>query len=916
MNAAHTRSSCSHRPCDLQPVPADRPRTRHRARLPVRPLLPLALALWACTRSSAAQTGTELVDNGGFEKGLAGWQDRPIAGHTPTNSSADATHKHSGQQSLCVVGNGEKAGVHQTCETLPPCRLLKVSYWGRIEPSPELSGTMLAIGVDLGVRLDDGRTDWFLPDSLRLGQREVGGWVRKASWYRIPNGRKIQSLTVHCINYGNSGSAWFDDVSVVPVSASDTAYGVCIVQAMTEHGQENLRDIQRRLKEAGMDSCLVAPLTPLDGCKILILPEVPDDAPFYRWVRNYYYADGGRIIAVGLGDNRYADGLRRFVWTTPRTDSVQTTADGRGVYIAASSDCPRDFGALIRQTMEAGETLPAQLAARTFSKRRTTELRDACLLVDGRPFLLRAMGAYYVRSAEEYQTDLAGYSRMGLNAVVAYIDPTMAEEEFLRFLDEAEKNALLIIVWFRVSRPVRESGGIPWRTEWLLRFLRYRQHPALLSWLMSDDTADGHYPVIRRIHALLRRYDASNLLTATCFAYRYPERLTPEQWQRWLGLMDYPTTYDYPLNKDDLDWKANLCVGLEDIQLLAHNVGKVHGRETYFHLWAQSHLQGHVTKSLGLAGNEQFLTSAEQTRLLTFMMLSAGARGILYFHARAFSDDFLGVGRRGELALVWQELAPFEELIASGTRRPAVEVSDPEVEAVTFSKGDRTLLMLIKHGDAYHRFVANGGIAGVSVTLDVKTLPGAKAWCVDYPQVTPVSTEVNAEGLMKVHVDAADLTSLILITAGSGGSEELLAQRRATLSRAVSNALDVCRDKQAKTEAVLEAIADEGGVMPREVGDLLQRGADLTQAGVMALDRQELSTSFAALRNAVETYREVQKLAVAQAEEEWRKQGADEGAYKYLNMFFTLPSFYSMLQTGQPLVAGKLGSAIRSRLAE
>lgn len=862
-----------------------------------------------------AEIEVNLAVNGEFEDGLTGWQQRPLRGGALTKSTLDAEAKHSGRYSLCVTGNRGKAGVFREVGKLPPCQAIRVHYWGKIEKSPELAGATPAIGVDLGITLDDGRTRWFLPNELRMGTRDVGRWVEKSAWYRVPEGRKIQSVTIHCINYENSGRVWFDDVKVAPLQLDPAAHDLCVVQPTAEHGRNNLAKIKQKLESAGTPFSDILPLAIPRNCKLLVLSEFPESGQLYRTVRNYFYADGGRIIACGFANNRHADGIRRFIWNQARPKSVITTSDGRAVYYPTPADLPDDMGPVIKRILASKEKLPERLDALSFPTYREAEIRDACLFLDGRPRFLRAMGAFTVGAAEDYEKRLAEYREMELNGVVAYIDPDMPEKEFIRFLDTAEQNELMVIVWFRVRRPVRESGGIPWKAEWLLRFLKYRKHPALFSWLMSDDTADKHYPAIKRIHDLIKRHDSNNFATATCYGFRHPDRITAARWKDWQGIMDYPTTYDYPLNKDNRFWKANLCVGLEDIQQLSENVPRVYGKDTYFHLWAQSHLQTFVKRSLGLSGREVFLTSPEQTRLLTYMMIAAGTKGILYFYAGAFTDASLGVGRRNEMALVWQELGPLEELIAAGKRRKAVSVSSPDVEAVAFSKDGQTLLVLVKHGKQYHRYVSGGNVKGVTVTLKLSNAASLRAWRAGYPAVTSVETRAQGPDVLLLRIGDFDLTDLILIGPEDDAAERVSEYRKETRPVAAGLAYRVCRDKKIKTEVVLERIAAAGGKIDADV-EQLRDAAEREFAGASAAHAQrDFAEAYAQFRALLESYREIQKRMVTQAEAGWSERKEPAEAEKFLNMYFTLPSFHAVLRGGQPLRADELGQQIKRKLA-
>jgi len=858
-----------------------------------------------------------LAVNGGFEQELSGWQRRALQGAVPTACEIDVTDKRSGGASLCVPGNGAKAGAFQRAADIPALRALRFRYWGKVEKSPELSGGSALVGGDLGIVLDDGKTVWFMPESLRLGPREAGRWVEKCSFYAAPGGRRITAISIHCLNYSNSGRAWFDDVEVTPIATptGKVEADVCFVLPLTDRGEEVREQLRPKIESAGRPAAVVPPMSELGAGRLLVLTEFPDDPGYYRWIRDYCYVDGGAVIACGLPNNRCADGIRRFIWGERRPARTVATPDGRAVYYPTPASAPDDMKPVLDRALAAPEALPEELEAVAFPESRQAEIREACLWLDGRPCLLRAMGAYILSKAENWEQDLADYGDMGLNGIVVYLEPDLPEADFVRFLDTAERNGLQVIVWFRVSRPVRESGGLPWRWEWLEKFLRRRQHPALLSWLMSDDTSDKHYPVIRKIHSLIKRFDKDNFTTATCFGFRRPDMIGAERWTDWQRLMDYPTTYDYPLNKENKHFRANLCVGLEDIQKLAENVNSVYGEETYFHLWAQSHLQTHVRRKLHLGAADEFLTSPEQTRLLTFMMVSAGTRGILYFHAGAFRDVRLGVGRRNELALVWDELGAFEDLLAAGKRGAALSTSRADVEAMSFSKGGETLLLLIKHGEQYHRYVADGVVEDLEVKVRVGAAAGLKAWSVAGPEVREVEARAEEDDVLALRVDRFDLTDVVLIAPKPDRAAATTDLRRERAPRVAERACNVARDKMTKTEVVAKMIASAGGAIPDQATALLAEAERQLAEAESRLAGDDPVGSHRSSRAVLVTCRRIRETLIAEAKSSWAKQDSPPAPELFLNMYFTLPSFHSVMSGGEPLPRGKVGGEIRSALA-
>jgi len=868
-------------------------------------------ACWSLA-SVAAAAGENAVRNGSFENGLAGWVKIAWKGSPPTEAALDATQATDGKYSVRIAGNGRQAAIVQSIETPRDCGIVRATWSVKAEKTREIVSGMAIIGVDLAVTLASGKTIYHIPAVARVRAHETGKWLRKGSSFLVPLDDPIASIKIFCINYNNSGNAWFDDVQVEFVKRTTPREGVWIAAPFTEKGERMLRSVEEVLNKQAINYSVV-PLPiqlGLEKCRLLILIDFTFDEEVYRCVRDYFYT-GGRVIACELPDGRFADAIRKFIWGASRPKTFLKTPDGRGRYYPKLSDFLSEARSAVRETMHARPRLPERIEMLSFSKRRKAEIRNSILLVDGKPRFIRAMGAYFV-DIEDCKADFARFAAMGMNAVVTYIKVDMPLEDFVRVLDTAEECGLLLIIWFKAPRAVAEGGGIPLKPEWLLKFLRASRHPALLSWLISDDTQDRHYPILKRITEIIKRYDEENFVTATLFGFRYPDRISPESWAQWKMLLDYPTTYDYPLNKDNRIFTANICVGLEDIQKLSRNVHKVYGGDVYFHLWSQSHLQNHVRKKLGIGAYEHFLAGPEQLRLLTYMMISSGARGILYFFARAFNDEFLGAGRRHELTLMWRELSPFEEFIAAGRRLP-LRTNRDDVEAVAFERNDEWLILAIKHGGNYHRCVSDGMVNDLVINIENAAIRGAQAWRVDLPTVRKVACSAS-RGATNIEVGEFYLTCLILVSNKPNAAQKFAAARERQLAQVAEEARLVCRDKMVKTIVVAEEIRSLGGVVPKEAEEMLKRGSALFNEALQNLQRKEHADAYTKFRSAMAGFADAQRVIMLAAERAWREAGSPADAEPYLNMYFTLPNFYCAMSHRELLKPNVLGNKIRQRL--
>ncbi len=184
-----------------------------RLRLPH--ILLLALVVGAAPAGAAPGEPANLVTNPSFERELQGWEKLVPA----MVAAADPLVKHEGRFSARVEGTGKQSGIAQAdvkfAEPLPTG--LACRYFGR----RTANSNALTVGLDLAVHLDDGKTLWCLPPTLRLTAQD-GDWTEKAEIIRAPEGRRITGCRVICLNLDSGDTAWFDDLTVIPVRPGET----------------------------------------------------------------------------------------------------------------------------------------------------------------------------------------------------------------------------------------------------------------------------------------------------------------------------------------------------------------------------------------------------------------------------------------------------------------------------------------------------------------------------------------------------------------------------------------------------------------------------------------------------------------------------------------------------------------------
>ena len=873
--------------------------------LPALCLLHLVLA-----RASGAQTEPNLVVNPTFEEKLQGWEL-----YTPTTAAAaDAKVRHGGQFSARVEGNGERAGIVQRELKFAPPYPASVTcrYFGRLGAwTPEAEA-----GLDLSITLDDGKTNWFMPTALKLDQGDTNQWTEKNAEYDAPAPRRITAIRVFCVNYNNGSPAWFDDIQVTAATPVNPTGEIALLQTGESARAADV------LTRAGIKFDRIQRRLDLASYKLGIIPQWIEAEDFGYFLRRFHFL-GGRLLLLGLPDKPFAQVLSLYLFDKPPSalsGDVATSEDGRAVLVRdAGTVTPEGIKAIVDDLMCASSE-PGKVKEQVRQKRY--QLRDNVLLVDGKPMLWRGIGAYQVaypqpKPLDELRRDFTRYRDLALNGVLIYVPYDMMQEEFRRVLDLVHECGLCAVVW--VQGPRHAPYEWPLAERWIRKFALCGDHPAFMAWELADDTYNKFYPALERTAKIIRECAPGLLITTTMMDPRHPENVSEEDWERWRKLLDYPMPYLYSLQRGEHFVKGNIKGGLEDVQLLAENTQRVFGPGAYFHQWCQSHMQDFARPMIGLGGAGYFVPTPEQMRLLTYMTLSSGTKGIAYFHARAFDDEFLGVGRRAELGIVWHETAPADEFIAAGKRTAAKVIGDESVEAVAFHRPDATLLMLIKHGKNYHRYVHDGVVEGVRVEVELPWLgrEPPQAFAISYPRVRKLSCELR-DGRVEIQVDRFDLTEAVLIGHDSALADAVEKQRQATLGKAARWAIEALCDVKVKHEVVSVRLADSRDA---KVEDRLQEAVNAYAAG-------DFAGAFVQAREGLLPYRAAQAALIERADAMIaerkpldrlaavsKAEPLPEKAYTYTNIFASLPRFYEFYAGGAKLDPKKMGDEARERIS-
>jgi len=365
------------------------------------------------------------------------------------------------------------------------------------------------------------------------------------------------------------------------------------------------------------------------------------------------------------------------------------------------------------------------------SRASVVELKQDHLLVGGKGFFFRGI--------RHTDTPLKTLRDAGLNTIWFDYRSSAA------VLEEAVERGFWIVPSIAVTAEdprLASTDGI--RSE----VTRFSVGDAVLFWDMGGGLVDEQKDQVLKAIQVIRATDSQRLVGA----------------EIWDGFMPYTRSLDLiGIHR----WP--LMTGLELLQYRdwleqRRNLGRP-GSFTW--TWVQTHLPDWFTKIVydrpGSAGfNEPIGPQPEQIRLLTYVALAAGCRGIGYWSDRFLANSHQGRDRLLEMALLNQELQMLEPLLVAAEPPRWIDTSIAEVKAAVMRTEFGILVLPMWLGKGA-QFVPGQSAAG-KLTLTVPEVPsGTEPW-----QISPVEVRslqfTRALGGTQITVPEFGLTTAILFT--------------------------------------------------------------------------------------------------------------------------------------------------------
>jgi len=358
------------------------------------------------------------------------------------------------------------------------------------------------------------------------------------------------------------------------------------------------------------------------------------------------------------------------------------------------------------------------------------------LTVDGKPF-------YPLASWNGEPPEHA--HKLGMNAT--FLQSPGSDESVALFRPKMRRYAEL---GMQVIPYISYGGGgtTPWPPDNVRAASKLASEPNLLAWYVGDDIGMQHLDGIRQTVGILREETPSIPTVADYIAERTPEAKTV-----FTEYVDIRCQYEYPVFHMSLgdysDWFDRQREWVGDP----------------LWTWTQCFMWGNYSRPLFMAQRDGPgpLPEPEQVRLMSFLAINRGIRGLLFFsHYSLLRQPELA----GEVALLCREVRVFNDALAAGAPTYGLATSDPELRATSFTHGTSAVIAALLLKPFYHRWVDEGVVRNVTIECpweEAGSLP--TALLVAMPDAIECGVERIDGGRVRVTVPSLELAGFIVLSA-------------------------------------------------------------------------------------------------------------------------------------------------------
>lgn len=325
--------------------------------------------------------------------------------------------------------------------------------------------------------------------------------------------------------------------------------------------------------------------------------------------------------------------------------------------------------------------------------------------------------------------------------------------------------------------------------------------------------------------------------------------------------------------------------------------------------WVQTHLPDwFVTLLAGRPDVESFDDPVgphpEQIRILTYLSLAAGCRGLGFWSDRFLANSHHGRDRLLELALLNAEIEMLKPiLLKSQGSEQWIGTSDPNVQAAVFRTQDprtpaEVLVLPVWLGGGTQFCPPQGTLS--NLTIKVQNVPDlATPWLVTPAGITELKGARRVAGGTEITIPEFDLTAAVVFTSDLGLDGKIVRWQDHTRYRigelAAGWAHQQAVEQYNKTLATHKRICEAGGPVIDDADLLLARSRKAVDTAREFLDNRQWDAAYREARRAQRPLRVLMR-------EHWRKATETldtPTASPYAVSFYSLPLHWVMAREVQ-----------------
>ncbi len=336
-------------------------------------------------------------------------------------------------------------------------------------------------------------------------------------------------------------------------------------------------------------------------------------------------------------------------------------------------------------------------------------------------------------------------ARLGMNA--AFLIPTATDSGVAAFREtmrEFYSHGIHMIPY--LSFGGSGSSGEGWPTDRVKKVAQLASEPNLLAWYVGDDITMVHLDGIRRTVNTLREVTPGIPAVADYIADQTPEAKTVFQ-----DYIDIRCQYEYPVFQNSMPWYSDW---FDDQRRFVGDP---------LWTWIQCFQWGNQIRPInaGQRNGAGPVPGPDQVRLMSFVAMNRGVRGLLFFsHDELHRLPELA----GEAALVAREARLFNDHLAAGVPTYDLETSETDLRATAFDYNGSSLVVAALLRENYHRWIDEAVLTDATIRVPWSGAGLPEAHIVAVPDLVQCDVDQAGEGYVQVTVPRFELAGHILVT--------------------------------------------------------------------------------------------------------------------------------------------------------